>query len=815
MVNVVETQEHLEKGGWIVALQGKAIKETADIKEIFEDFNKTKEKITSITSDLMWKLNDDNIDKISPDTQLLAKYGLLEERAKYDRATQEKIIFLVKNGFEDITNQEIAAVSRMDTDVIQKIVTIWSDWFTYPLDGLDNQYIDFLKNLSMDSIQKGRMLYNEWVMLPVDDISKLNNINQNIITKAIADNKVKDLVENKIFKYYDIVNLKYLANYTKETIEKAIKLQKSDIYVMVSDLEKIQNISDDTIKAIKLRQAKIWVDVSDLERIQNVSDDTITNIIKLKQADILVNVSNLETIAKSSDDTIDKAIKLKQADILVNVSNLETIAKSSDDTIDKAIKLKKADIWVNVSQSHLEMIEKYSWAVDKLIQYKNDGMNISIQDLEFISQINRQIDDVKLVKEIKKIRESWPDCDISWMTNQQDVLTKVDEYFENDINQRSKTKENLASKEVDPAKKAFIDKMFRINDFAGWKDVEFVNSNGEITKRAVSGFTMEQETGNCYMIAAINAIRNNPNFAEWLYESVEYVKSENPLNTKWRMKLPITDPNGTRYEISLRELFSETKKWVENSENYSPTNQDINEFIQFLQREEQKRIRENKWWNQIVPINFEEIWELKNIYITENVKNEILEEIQQNNGKYYDDFKKYMVEYMQQDRKMFAVSAPIWYQVLEGIISKATRWNGLVNKEIMIWGLPSEILELILWKNSDYYTISLSESDVLETDKIFFNKVLENIFTWRYILTCAINNRVVTDGIVYSPYFEYNNTDLARGHAYSIVGYDKVSNMVEVVNPWDNTKGIKIPYEKFFDIFDRVDIAENKNFQDN
>jgi hypothetical protein len=62
------------------------------------------------------------------------------------------------------------------------------------------------------------------------------------------------------------------------------------------------------------------------------------------------------------------------------------------------------------------------------------------------------------------------------------------------------------------------------------------------------------------MIAQINAIRNNPMFNQRLYKNIEYIKSDSPLESKWRVKLPISDTNGKWYEVTLRELFSEKKE---------------------------------------------------------------------------------------------------------------------------------------------------------------------------------------------------------------------------------------------------------------
>mgnify|MGYP000326567785 CR=1 FL=1 len=49
---------------------------------------------------------------------------------------------------------------------------------------------------------------------------------------------------------------------------------------------------------------------------------------------------------------------------------------------------------------------------------------------------------------------------------------------------------------------------------------------------------------------------------------------------------------------------------------------------------------------------------------------------------------------------------------------------------------------------------------------------------------------------------------MASGHAYSIVGYDKVKKIVRIVNPWDNNKLIDVPIEAYFRIFDDVSIFE-------
>jgi hypothetical protein len=270
--------------------------------------------------------------------------------------------------------------------------------------------------------------------------------------------------------------------------------------------------------------------------------------------------------------------------------------------------------------------------------------------------------------------------------------------------------------------------------------------------------------------------------------------------------LPISDTNGKWYEVTLRELFSEKKEWIKNIDNYKSKSTDINNFIIGLMRKEQQRLTQKKWWEDIVAINFIQKDWVKKIYISEATKNHITQEITSKQWKYYELFK----EYITSDQKKTAVLSSIWYQVLEGIISKASNWK--VDKKEMEWWFSITVAELMLWELFDYYHISIPwERKISKSNMIYINKVLENFDIGKFIITCSIKNTHSKEpDKLYSPYFEYNDYDFGQWHAYSIVWYDTMNKIVKVVNPWNNNKILDISYNNFFNIFDDLSIAEKK-----
>jgi len=107
MVNVVETQEHLEKGGWIGALQGKAIAETNKTQGIVENFNKT-ERDVSILNILKQKKIKKNIEEknseiLNQEIEIkynwvkLDKFKTLSEVLNSNNKPEEKIQIIVES----------------------------------------------------------------------------------------------------------------------------------------------------------------------------------------------------------------------------------------------------------------------------------------------------------------------------------------------------------------------------------------------------------------------------------------------------------------------------------------------------------------------------------------------------------------------------------------------------------------------------------------------------------------------------------------------------------------------------------------------
>lgn len=321
---------------------------------------------------------------------------------------------------------------------------------------------------------------------------------------------------------------------------------------------------------------------------------------------------------------------------------------------------------------------------------------------------------------------------------------------------------------------------------------------------------MNQTIWDCYLIAAMNAMRGNPHFIQELYENLRYNKDNNPLKSTYGY----TFPDGEYIEISLKELRTEIKKWESNPEVFLEkileNNQERDKLIcNLLQQIERKWKVTDSWiiqlWNIELPyVDFSqymvELNGIKRLKFPDELLQEVKNQIKNKKGPYYD----FAIIHIEQDRKMKSVDAPLWYKVLEALYAKKY-WNTKVGIE---WGMSSSVMTSFLsrnrWKNitnESFWTISLKS----QANKTYMEHILNNFDSWNYIITTSVKG-IKWEGV--SAYFSYWENDMASGHAYSIVSYDKTKKIVQVVNPWDNNKIIDVPLDDYFRIFDDVSIFE-------
>ncbi len=452
-----------------------------------------------------------------------------------------------------------------------------------------------------------------------------------------------------------------------------------------------------------------------------------------------------------------------------------------------------------------------SWVFPK--EYKYWELSFQLDDYVHVNEVELQhllnISDVSVQKniliELKGIKSRSSDFIFNWEQSVENLSLSYEKYL---------TSKHMTSVPVDSFQwasdwKKFVDKMFRTGDYGDSGTIHVTTTQWSIA-RQWRGFYMNQTIWDCYLIAAINAMRQNPHFVQDLYRNLKYNKDKNPLkSTYW-----YTFPDGEYIEVSLKDLRTEIKKGksdpVSFLDNLVKNDSEMDDLIiDLLQKIERRWMATDRWvvqwWEIEIPyIDLQqyviEINGIKRLKFPEALLQEVKNQIKQKKGSYYD----LAISHIKQDRKMKSVDAPLWYKILEALYAKKY-WNTKVGIE---WGMSSWVMESFLpregWKNITnefYWQMSLKS----QGNQIYVEHIFNNYNTWNYIMTTWAK-WVKNDGI--SAYFSYWENDMASWHAYSVVWYDKLKKIVHVVNPWDNTKIIDMPIDDFFRVFDDVSISE-------
>lgn len=323
---------------------------------------------------------------------------------------------------------------------------------------------------------------------------------------------------------------------------------------------------------------------------------------------------------------------------------------------------------------------------------------------------------------------------------------------------------------------------------------------------SIREYFMYQRTGNCFLISALNALLQNRHFLTSLSQNLEYFPHKSRTIERWWY----TFSDGTYTEVTRKELGNEYFPWFGDDDIYLETlsyveeQRLIQEIAYTIIHSTQDPWHESKFSHIQMPV-----------YDTE--KNTYKDEYGRTRIRYTDDFmqmvrqslhRKQWVPYeiariLLGKQTLSSVRAPLGYKVLETLYLKRfytpTSWSHRFTASENGWD-GSRVLRNFLPKK--HWTVSYPIGTRGTLDTILIINILKEFHSGNTILLCG--NDMTRD----FPLYTFEGDTFAFWHVYSVIDFDRESETVHVVNPWDNRKVIPLALRDFLGIFDYVTIAE-------